>query len=233
MNEQEFPELPPGKSHIFLQALDISCGLVTGELYCGSPDVSRLANALGCDVGEFTSSKTFYLEEGGVQTIKSFLSIDQAQLTELSLSNKHGEISFAVQVWNPSAQLPFRVHTNRELILMLENKKPFSVFVGRIPPDTSFEEIPEHLFDPHVASGAFCKQELREECPDPVHDVQGHRIVLYARAEERWRIRAYSMVRHLGNRIGWSEPLTRLEGTLLGYSDWQNDAFIAHMKKHI
>lgn len=230
MNETQLSELLPGRSHIFIQALDVSSGLVVAEKYCGPFNVSPLEEILGCKPGELFSNNVVYLEEGDGEKIGSLLGLDSDVLLELD-PNKHEDISLVVQAWSPGNQLPYRVHTNRELILMLENRKPLSVFVGRIPADTSFTEIPEHLFDPYVESGVFSKQELVEEFPQPVRGIKGHRIVLYANSGEEWRINAYSIVRHVGNKIGWSEPLIRLEGSLLGYAEWQNDAFILGMKK--
>ena len=57
---------------------------------------------------------------------------------------------------------PYRIHSNRELALMLDGKKPLAVFCGMYPPSPDIKEIPERLFDPHVALGRFVKRERVE-----------------------------------------------------------------------
>lgn len=114
---------------------------------------------------------------------------------------------------------------------MRAGKKPLAIFTGRIPADDSFVEIPEYLFDAYVEEGSLRKKEIRETEDRPFRGIEGHRIVLYAQTGEEWRLKAYALVRFVGNKIGWSEPLIRLEGTLLGYEEWQNDAYIAQMNR--
>jgi len=114
---------------------------------------------------------------------------------------------------------------------MLSGEKPLSVLSGMIPANDSFEEIPEYLFDPHVESGAFVKLEYCQpnSAKDPHY--KGLRVVLYALAHEAWRIDAYLLIRNTAGKTGWTDALTRLEGSLLGYAEWQNDAFIEQIQK--
>jgi hypothetical protein len=62
--------------------------------------------------------------------------------------------------------------------------------------------------------------------------VKGQRIgirrVLYALPGEEWRIDAYLLLWKTAEKSGWNERFARLEGTLLGYEDWQNDYHIEH-----
>ena len=53
--------------------------------------------------------------------------------------------------------------------------------------------------------------------------------VLYARADEAWRIDAYVAMQIESRRVGWSEQLERLQGSLLGYTDRENDLHMEHL----
>ncbi|UUZ49180.1 hypothetical protein LP420_01675 [Massilia sp. B-10] len=106
--------------------------------------------------------------------------------------------------------------------MMLAGEKPFAAFSEYYPATGDDEVIPESVFAPYVASGLFSKAE---------HFIPGKenrtlRLVLYARNGEEWRIRAYVLVRTTAAKCGWSEGFERMEGSLLGYSDSQNDIFI-------
>ncbi|AME28591.1 hypothetical protein [Burkholderia sp. PAMC 26561] len=123
--------------------------------------------------------------------------------------------------------LPYQVHTNRELALMLDGVKPFAAFAGEYPPLTDVSVIPERLLDRYVAAGRFVKREYVG-----MKVFRGHRTrrVLYARPDEAWRIDAYILLLHTGEVTGWNESLERMEGFLLGYEEWQADAYIRAAK---
>jgi hypothetical protein len=50
---------------------------------------------------------------------------------------------------------------------------------------------------------------------------------------EQWRIDAYLLLWKAAEKSGWNEGFERLEGTLLGYEDWQNDYHIEHFFRKI
>ena len=52
------------------------------------------------------------------------------------------------------------------------------------------------------------------------------RIVLYALPQQAWRIDAYLMLQDAAAKSGWNEGFERMQGSLLGYEDWQNDVFV-------
>ncbi len=123
--------------------------------------------------------------------------------------------------------LPYQVHTNRELALMLDGIKPFAAFSEEYPSLTDGSLIPEKLFDHYVADGRFLKREYVET---EIRKGYRTRRILYARPDEAWRIDAYILLRHTAQATGWSESLERMEGFLLGYEEWQTDAYI-HVAK--
>lgn len=119
--------------------------------------------------------------------------------------------------------LPYQVHTNRELALMLNGTKPFAAFCEEYPLLTDDSAIPEQLFDRYVTDGRFVKREYVET--KILKDYRTRRV-LYARSNEAWRIDAYILLLHAGQVTGWNESLERMEGFLLGYAEWQTDAYI-------
>jgi hypothetical protein len=125
--------------------------------------------------------------------------------------------------------LPYKVHTNRELALMLKGSKPLAYFYGQYPPHPDIEEIPERLFDPHVAAGRFVKREY--VVPMPGGKVLGTQHVLYALPNQEWRINAMILLYDTATETGWSEGFERMQGALLGYEAWQNDIFIERIYK--
>lgn len=124
--------------------------------------------------------------------------------------------------------LPYRIHTDRELALMLAGTKPLASFVGAYPPNPQFEEIPERLFDPYVEAGKFIKREFVELISHG--QVRCLRRILYSLTSESWRIDAYILLLQIAGKTGWNEALERFEGALLGYEEWQSDAYFAARK---
>jgi len=55
--------------------------------------------------------------------------------------------------------------------------------------------------------------------------------VLYAVPSEVWRIDAYLLVMDILDQRCWSEGMERMQGRLLGYTDSQNDIYIALLRK--
>jgi hypothetical protein len=115
----------------------------------------------------------------------------------------------------------YELHTNRELGLMLRGSKPLAFFAE---PYGRFGEVLFRyfrMFDRHVARGALVKREYLELADTSlfVH------VVLYATPSEEWRIDAMIQL-----RLQWEGPWTdeheRTEGSLLGYTDRQNDIWI-------
>ena len=115
--------------------------------------------------------------------------------------------------------LPYLVHTNRELGLMLRGIKPLAKFVDSEGcfPEAVLRYV--RMFDRHVQSGRM----VRRDVVTP-HDRGSIHTVYFALPQEEWRIDA--MV-ELWSRPGpWSREKERKEGELLGYADWQNEIWL-------
>ena len=77
------------------------------------------------------------------------------------------------------------------------------------------------LFDRHVASGRFVKREYVTTIKGQDHRLH---VILYALSAEQWRIDAMIELRAT---LMWSVACEHREGELLGYSNEENDHWIA------
>jgi hypothetical protein len=135
--------------------------------------------------------------------------------------------------WHSLRNVPYLVHTGYELPLMLEGRKPFSYFVQEYPPHQHFRE---EYFEPYVSKRVLRREVELEPFAAPIHGKSGQvfegiRTVFYALKGEEWRIPAWKLIRTVAQKSGWNAQFERLEGTLLGYEDWQNDWWIARRWK--
>ncbi len=117
--------------------------------------------------------------------------------------------------------LPYEPHTNNELELMLAGHKPLAAFCDSYASCDHEEIIPRRAFQPYVDSGRFVMRDYS------VVEKKLYRV-LYALKAEAWRIDAYILLWDVAAKAGFGEWFERMEGALLGYEEWQNDAFIAH-----
>jgi hypothetical protein len=90
----------------------------------------------------------------------------------------------------------------------------------------------EALFDPHVQSGLLIKRVIEHPFERPIRVrsgrvISGIRRVFFARRGEEWRIDAHLLLWDQLEHGSWNETLERLQGTLLGYTEAQNDWWIA------
>lgn len=123
-----------------------------------------------------------------------------------------------------SEEAPYLIHAGYELPLLLDGRKKLARMSHEYPPD-NFEG--EDRFDHWVSAGIISRVEINEPFDSPIRGWLGHRTVYYTRAQEEWRVPAMRMlVQASGNSGGWNEYFERLEGTLFGYSDEENDWWI-------
>jgi hypothetical protein len=121
-------------------------------------------------------------------------------------------------------QLPYLVHTNRELGLMLRGIKPLAYFmdvVGR-EPDICIRYW--RMFDRHVAVGRLIRREVIEALPN-LPQLE-YRRLFYALPGHEWRVDA--MLTLLNEPGAWSDDRERRFGELLGYEGWQIDYWLTH-----
>ncbi|MGR9537844.1 hypothetical protein [Rhizobium leguminosarum] len=166
-----------------------------------------------------------------------FYSIDP---NELNAINQRFDVGFdpaslnlpEIEIWlererkgRSIRDVPYLVHTNFELPLMLEGRKKLARFTDILPST-------EEAFDRWVAKSVLHKEVFVEPIPEalkPFAIGPNHgaiRDVYYTLKGEEWRIPAMNLLWRAGG--GWNEHFERLEGMLFGYADWQIDWWIAH-----
>jgi hypothetical protein len=124
------------------------------------------------------------------------------------------------------ADLPYRIHTNRELGFMLRGTKPLAVFCDWHGPGSDVIERYLRMFDRHVDRGDLVKRQYDHWPPD--NDRPPVWVILYALPGQEWRIDEMIQLRsRMYSGTNWSAEDERLQGRLLGYEEWQNDIWIA------
>ena len=170
--------------------------------------------------------------------LEMFYTLDPADVAAI---NRHFGLRFdpegrkaSLYQWTRSREVPYRVHTNYELVLMIEGRKQFARMGGEYyPPNCHFDE---NLFDRCVAQGLLHKEVELEKFAEPLRlkdglVFEGLRTVYYTRKGEEWRIPAWKLISKASRKSGWNENFERLEGMLFGYEDWQNDWWIEDLRK--
>ena len=99
---------------------------------------------------------------------------------------------------NPNTEIPYLIHTDIKLFLMLGGTKPFARFVISYPVEEGEDSI-ELLFEPHVQSGLIVKRVVIEPLCPPVRGYRGRmydgcRHPYYALPGEEWRIDANRII---------------------------------------
>src|SRR5260370_24075614 len=93
--------------------------------------------------------------------------------------------------WHADDDRPYRIHTERELALMLAGTKPLAAFSEGYPSLHGLCVIPEREFESHVAAGRIIKREHIEPPGPDAPVVKGQRIgirrVLYTLSGEQLR----------------------------------------------
>lgn len=204
------------RERFVLEAIDPATGCVAYDTEV--QDLSKVCNVLDLDPADMEPGAYYEFDAAEMALMMGALGIEYAAIG----------LPGALRPWSTIDQLPYKVHTNRELVMMLAGTKPLAVFddahPSRLPP---FEIIPENFYAPYVESGRFVMREVITPSTNP-RRYPGVRTVLYALSKEQWRIDAYLLLRQ-SLKYGWSETCERMEGTLLGYTDEQNDIFIEMM----
>jgi hypothetical protein len=126
-------------------------------------------------------------------------------------------------------ELPYLVHTNRELGLMLRGQKPMACFLDF--PEAMPECVARYLkmFDRYVNQGRFTKRiNIHRLTAKGLLYPNAHEI-FYTLPGEEWRVDAKI---DLYNEPGkWTAARERRLGELLGYADWQNDIWMGGFRE--
>ena len=206
---------------VFAYADALACPVLEQRIAAG--DLKALAALLGQDAG-------------GDPDLRWVHWLDQDELERLIAAfgvSPTFRAYDAVGVARPSSirNAPYLVHTGFELFLMLEGRKPFAAFFNEHPSDWAEDYLAP--FEREVAAGRLSRRSAYQPFPEPMPNPAGApslgvRRAYYAAPGEEWRFDAYDAMLARLKKEGWSAELERLQGTLLGYEDWQNDWWAAH-----
>jgi hypothetical protein len=212
----------PTKHHFVLEVTDRTTQSISSETSLEVTDVSELCTVLDLDADDLAGGAIYDLEPSDVGRLTEFYGIQ---------FNPPMGAAVALRAWHPLDQLSYKIHTGRELAMMLAQQKPLAVFCDAYPSVATFEVIPERAFEPHVAAGRIIKREaIFHSAPRSSGGrSRDSRFVLYSLPDQKWRIDAYLLLHTISLKSGWNEGFERMQGTLLGYEEWQNDVFIEMM----
>ncbi|HEY0061114.1 MAG TPA: hypothetical protein VGC21_03270 [Telluria sp.] len=200
-----------------LNFIDPATGCIRSQAAFETSDISALCRIIDPGQDNIPLGACYDLDHGDMQRIAARFGV--------AVANASDEVR--LRSWLPIDELPYLVHTNRELALMLNGSKPFAAFTESYPSNPDLDLIPERYFAPYVESGLL----LRKEYLFKQRNGRQSRIVLYAKPQEEWRMEAYRLLKQTAEKTGWNEGFERIEGTLLGYEEWQNDIYIETLFK--
>jgi hypothetical protein len=206
-----------GPEHLLLELWDDSIRSIVEVIVLEVTDSTGVERAFDIDLNLMRTDRASYTFEAEDCTLLS-------RLCGVVLDGSRGRVRLIA--WSDVDALPYQIHTNRELAMMLAGTKPLAMFYENVPADGVWT-IPEDLFELHVASGRFVQRDLVWLDKRLPPGVKGIRYVFYSLAVEAWRIDAFIALKTAAALSGYgSETLERLEGALFGYAEWQNAAHL-------
>jgi hypothetical protein len=196
---------------LILEIHDPITGCISDEVEFNDAEIPKLLSILEIENSEFFGIG-YDLNTNDIKEVaKNFEK-------KFSSENVTNAVLRARGAWD---DLPYKIHTNRELLLMLAGKKPLSVFYSiSLSTDISLG-APHDKFEPYIKAGRFVVREYIEI--DQQDNSLSMRWILYALPAEAWRIDAYILMKKTARLCGWNDGFERFEGSLLGYTDEQNN----------
>jgi len=155
--------------------------------------------------------------EVDAETLASHLyPVDPDKLSALAMLRGYAFPVWEGEIWLDTSRwldgVPYLVHTNFELPLMLDGRKPFAWFSGE--KDWLDEWL--RYFTPYVENGTIiCRRQTRSAKSLTLVEV------LFALPGEEWRFTAYDVL--MKERRPWTDDMERRLGMLLGYVEEQRD----------
>jgi hypothetical protein len=192
-----------------LKFLSPETGCSAHEMRFKAP-MEAVAAILNVEMSEL-AEHLFYLEKSELDGLSSILA--------LPFPEPDGEVVLTRPQWIDN--VPYLVHTNFELALMLDGRKPFAMFSD----EESWgilKKIRAH-FQPYVDSGAIIER------VKPFFEGKFRLVrILYALPKEEWRFDAYT---ELMSERRWTDESEYRLGRLLGYTEEQCQWWIAQRRK--
>lgn len=203
---------------IILEILDADTDCIEQEIEFGEVDLLRLSSLLGKELSFFVELE-YDLTSDELTLLRNSFTAKQIPKTATSgyMRSRH-----------LLDDLPYKLHTNRELSMMLNRIKPLAAFCDEFLVSEPINAPSYSKFEVQVSKGNLIKREHVEF--DSMRADICRRRTLFALPEEAWRIDAYLLLWKTARITGWNDGFERMEGSLLGYSDEQNDLFMQYKK---
>lgn len=203
---------------LILEIVDATAGCIVEEVEFSDSEVPRLLALLEIDNPDFFGV-SYDLNESDLKGIKKLFGWKKIS------ESANAACLRARGVWD---ELPCKIHTNRELPMMLAGDKPLAVFCDSYAPGSDSKVMWDEMFEPYVQAGRFIKREHIEiDSRDASNSMSW---ILYALPNEAWRIDAYILMKKTAKISGWNDGFERMEGSLLGYTDEQNNVHLLQNK---
>lgn len=210
----------------FLKVIDPDYGCPVLETMFIVNDLAALRALLGESANNDPELRaSYWLDEGGLAALNERFGVTIA---------RDGE-AVTLERWHWLRLVPYLVHTNYELFLLLEGTKKFARMGIEYPPD---QHDGQDLFDKYVEQGVLHKKVELRPFPTAFIDKNGYRFegvreVYYTRMGEEWRISAWKMLSAASQIAGWNETCECMEGMLFGYEEWQINWWASQRRKHL
>ena len=171
---------------------------------------TEICDETGSWLSDFNLNETFVLPKAGNLIFGRKTSTYQRLCDEFFFRTKR------IIIRKPSRMerdLSYKIHTNRELTMMLSGEKPFAVF--SVKKDEEFDTYNGQKFNKF--------RSLIKSSKIVIDDVT---FFLKFIEGEEWRVNAYCTVEKVRSYLGNSIYIEAMVGELLGYSPEQNREYI-------
>ncbi len=208
----------------FLEALDPDYGCPVLEAMFEVDDLDTLRAILELDTDDDPEMRGNYsLDTDGQNRI----------IKRYDVAFDPGDRAVQLVRWHSPRAVPYLVHTNYELFLLINGTKQIAQELHLYPSHGHWQE---DLFDRFVSEGLIQKEVFIVPFPKPIKTkdgriYEGEREVCYTRKGQEWRISAWRLVRAAFQKSGWNDDFERLQGMLFGHEEWQMDWWIAHIRE--
>ncbi|MDX8515599.1 hypothetical protein [Mesorhizobium captivum] len=181
--------------YFVLQEIDPATGSAVAEARIRVSDLEKLGAVLSCSNIQLSGS--WELDPGDLQRVGA-----------ICIPPGKPDPRFnRIESWHPIRETPYLVHTNFELPLMLEGRKPLAVFHDAYPAEWLTETLAR--FDPFVRSRRLAHRIIDTPFTEAERarfpDFQGWRLAFFSLPGEEWRIDAFLLISKVSAKTGWNE----------------------------
>jgi hypothetical protein len=195
------------KVHITIENIEPETHCWLEQFFVEDDDLDALKRLLDIDV--FELHRVYEIDAGKIAALEGRYGFQFRDKTPI------GVISFSEKLFKWPAN---HIHTNRELRLMLDGKKPFAAFTVEVGREAEVVVLWQSLFQPYVDQGRFIKREEEDRMTSQSGAPVKLRRICYAIPGEEWRIDAFLALWRMTKKSGWNNGFEKMEGYLYGYN---------------